>query len=693
MTESTSTLSLGAVIASQFKVEKKLGQGGMGTVFLAEQIDMGRKVVVKVLNPELTTGNQVAVERFRREAQAVARLNHPNIVQIFVFGHTDDHQLYIAMEYVDGRDLGHWIEDGAMPQPRALRILDQVCAALIEAHSAGIVHRDLKPENIMLTNRHGNPDYVKVLDFGIAKLHDSGDQPSLTQAGTVFGTPRYMAPEQARGQVADARADIYALGLIMHEMLAGHHPFKANTAIEYLLQHVNEPVQLLTESHPELAITPRIDALVMRCLEKEPDDRYQSVAELQREVRLALRDFSEASRGYPSSSPEAPAKHRPVPPPRKASDMRPTQTAPGVAAPLARKGMPLWGWVSLGVGLAGGIVAVIIVATAKKDVATPMAPTDPLAIVAPTVTADSDQPPGLQRQLAEAKSILAKHPKFADMAVAAMKGEAGDAEVERIMGSLTAEELTQLQKLNGLDGGDDAAAMGAELGKMMQDLGKARFAVENALEVDNAGGAPLVAPASTLKPGKAIDGFPVPEGANPTISTPQAELFEIQANPRDIMAFYKGQLQGRYPLEEIPNGLSIKSQESPFSFITLSPNGDAFYLSLSRNVMAPETGKASRTNPAGETVFGVDIPGDMSVIMRSEMAIVLRSRRPLAEVCTYFTDRYGRLEKVMVISDFEAATPTCVVANSGGPHPWQAISILPDPQAKGAVMISIAKTY
>ncbi|HRE92345.1 MAG TPA: serine/threonine-protein kinase, partial [Myxococcota bacterium] len=290
------TALVGQVLASQFRILKKLGQGGMGAVFLAEQLEMERKVVVKVLHEEVSAQNPIIIERFKREAKAVAQLNHPNIVQVFVFGHADNGQLYLAMEYIEGRDLGSELGHGVLAQPRALKILDQVCAALIEAHGAGIVHRDLKPENIMLAQRHGNPDYVKVLDFGIAKLHDSGDsKPALTQQGTVFGTPRYMSPEQVRGQPVDARSDLYALGLILYEMVCGRHPFEAVTTIDYLMKHVNEPVPVPSVVFSELEISPRIEALVLKCLEKDPALRYQSAAELQRDVRLARR-ISEIAR-------------------------------------------------------------------------------------------------------------------------------------------------------------------------------------------------------------------------------------------------------------------------------------------------------------------------------------------------------------------------------------------------------------
>lgn len=343
------TALVGQVIASQFRILKKLGQGGMGAVYLAEQLEMERKVVVKVLHEDVSAQSPVIIERFKREAKAVAQLNHPNIVQVFVFGHADNGQLYLAMEYIEGRDLGSELGHGVLAQPRALKILDQVCAALIEAHGAGIVHRDLKPENIMLAQRHGNPDYVKVLDFGIAKLHDAGDsKPALTQQGSVFGTPRYMSPEQVRGQTVDARSDLYALGLILYEMVCGRHPFEAVTTIDYLMKHVNEPVPVPSVEFANLEIAPRIEALVLKCLEKDPARRYQSAAELQRDVRLALRDFSEAVRGYPTGG-------EPMQAPPSAPSAR-----PGSPATANKKGMPAWVWAVLGLVLVGGIVGLVL---------------------------------------------------------------------------------------------------------------------------------------------------------------------------------------------------------------------------------------------------------------------------------------------------------------------------------------------
>jgi tRNA A-37 threonylcarbamoyl transferase component Bud32 len=318
----------GQVIASQFRIERLLGEGGMGAVYLAKQLEMNRHVVVKVAHPACV-GQPMFEERFKREAQVVAQLNHPNIVQVHAFGRTEKGQLFLAMEFVPGQTLTRLLAaEGRLTEARALRIMDQVCDALVEAHSLGLVHRDLKPENIMLTGRHGTSDYVKVLDFGIAKIMgDTGQR--LTKTGAIFGTPQYMSPEQARGVAVDHRTDIYSLGIILYELLAGILPFSAATTVEYLLCQINELPQSPTRKIADLDILPRTEAVVMRCLAKAPEDRFQSVAELQRELRLCLRDRPAAG-PLPTPEPQTPAVaptgpvRRPKPP--KTPKPRPTPT-------------------------------------------------------------------------------------------------------------------------------------------------------------------------------------------------------------------------------------------------------------------------------------------------------------------------------------------------------------------------------
>ncbi len=280
---------IGSTVGGRFVIEKKLGAGGMGAVYKARQADLGREVAVKVLLEELTS-NDTQARRFTVEALAVSRLKHPNTIQIFDFGKSEQGRLYIAMELLEGETLNDRIRTlRRMPVRMALRILAQVAAALDEAHGKGIIHRDLKPENIFLVRVGEDPDFVKVLDFGVAKLRDGvGDgQGTLTKAGSIFGTPRYMSPEQASARPVDARSDLYSLGIILYEMLAGSPPFDSETPLTLLLAHVNTPVPPLITRDPGLIVPREVEQLVSDLLEKQPAKRPESAAAL-RDRCLAL---------------------------------------------------------------------------------------------------------------------------------------------------------------------------------------------------------------------------------------------------------------------------------------------------------------------------------------------------------------------------------------------------------------------
>ena len=216
-------LDVGSEVDGRYRIIELIGEGGMGKVYLAEHVEIGKRVALKVLHPSYSRMPDL-VERFRREARAASKIGHPNIVDVTDFGATADGSVYFVMEYLEGVELGSVIErEGALDVARALRITGQICRALSAAHREGIIHRDLKPENIFLITRDGEADVVKVLDFGIAKTTEAeaARERRLTSPGMAMGTPEYMAPEQAAGRPADARTDIYSLGAIMYEMVTG----------------------------------------------------------------------------------------------------------------------------------------------------------------------------------------------------------------------------------------------------------------------------------------------------------------------------------------------------------------------------------------------------------------------------------------------------------------------------------------
>ncbi len=271
---------IGQMVGGRFLVLKKIGSGGMGSVYRARQEGMDRDVAIKVLLGDLKN-NDTVLRRFTLEALAVSRLRHPNTIQIFDYGQTADGNPYIAMELLEGLTLYDLLrKERPLPIRRALRVMAQVAQSLAEAHGKEIVHRDLKPENIFLVNVSDNPDYVKVLDFGVAKLRDhKSEAGTLTQAGSIFGTPRYMSPEQCSAQPVDARSDLYTLGVILYEMVTGNAPFVGDQALQLLLAHVNEAPVPPSKATEKQVIPAEVEDLVLQLLEKRPEMRVQSAGD------------------------------------------------------------------------------------------------------------------------------------------------------------------------------------------------------------------------------------------------------------------------------------------------------------------------------------------------------------------------------------------------------------------------------
>ena len=277
---------VGQMVAGRFKVEELIGQGGMGKVYRARHLALDRLICLKMLKPALLE-DPTLVGRFEREAKAASRLNHPNGIQILDFGRDTDGGLFIAMEYVQGKDLRIVLRDEwPLEEARLCNIMSQVLSALGEAHAHNVIHRDLKPENIMVEQRRDQLDFVKVLDFGIAKILDS-DMPGLTRADVVCGTPQYMAPEQATGSSLDQRCDLYAVGVILYQMATGHLPFDGQNSMEVLTKHVNEPPVPPRTRQPDAPISEAMESLILRALEKEPALRPQTAEEF-RQLLLAV---------------------------------------------------------------------------------------------------------------------------------------------------------------------------------------------------------------------------------------------------------------------------------------------------------------------------------------------------------------------------------------------------------------------
>ncbi|SEU19746.1 serine/threonine-protein kinase [Stigmatella erecta] len=314
---------IGKTLAKKYRVEALIGEGGMGKVYRSRQLVLDKPVVLKVLRQSLLSDERT-VARFQREAKAASRLNHPNSISILDFGQAEDGALFIAMEFVPGEDLHQLlVREWPLPEARVIRLVSQVLSALSDAHGAGVIHRDLKPENIMVEQRRNETDFVKVLDFGIAKITDSSgeDGPALTRAGFVCGTPEYMSPEQARGASLDHRSDLYAVGVLLYQLVTGLLPFESDSAVGFATKHLTEEPPPPSKRRPEARISVGMERLILRALSKDPDDRPANAEAFKAELHaLEIRERRRAE----------PAPRRPA--------AAPAPMASPVLAPLPRRG-------------------------------------------------------------------------------------------------------------------------------------------------------------------------------------------------------------------------------------------------------------------------------------------------------------------------------------------------------------------
>ncbi len=272
---------IGRTIADRYQIVELIGRGGMGVVYRVEHTRIAKAMAMKLLHGELARDKEV-VRRFRREAEAVSKLDHQNTVQVFDFGRAEG-MTYLVMELLPGKDLGAILQhEGTISFARMAHIAVQICASVQQAHDRGIVHRDLKPENVRVMSRRDDPDFVKVLDFGLAKLRESEEtaRASITREGFLVGTPYYMAPEHIRGEPVDARTDIYALGALMYKAVVGVPPFWATTPVAVLTKHLNDPLVPPTKRSQRQDLPKIADTILGKALEKSPADRYQSMSEL-----------------------------------------------------------------------------------------------------------------------------------------------------------------------------------------------------------------------------------------------------------------------------------------------------------------------------------------------------------------------------------------------------------------------------
>jgi eukaryotic-like serine/threonine-protein kinase len=324
---------VGKVIDGRYEIQQRVGEGGMGVVYRARQMSIDRVIALKMLNQQMA-GDQQWVQRFYNEAKACSRLQHPNTIRMFDFGQTQDGRLFMTMEFLDGVSLRDALARGPIAPQRVIKILIQCCASLAEAHSIGIIHRDIKPDNVFLLNMAGSPDFVKLLDFSVAKLLE-GDR-MKTQAGVVFGTPQYMSPEQGRGLPLDARSDLYALGILAFEMLTGNVPYNDDNPMTVIQMHLHGQVPPMQETIPY-----SVQQVVRRAMEKDPARRYQSAGEMMQHCQQVFAELNQGgvSVGGGGVPRTMIAGMTPGAPPMGAPGMPPGMGGPPLSGPPGGGGM------------------------------------------------------------------------------------------------------------------------------------------------------------------------------------------------------------------------------------------------------------------------------------------------------------------------------------------------------------------
>jgi|688.fasta_scaffold245448_2 serine/threonine protein kinase len=290
-------LLVGARVANRYYVLSILGHGGMSVVYKAKL--MGKNSRIVALKTLRTQGlnDELIVKRFQREAELLSKLNHPRIVQVYDYGTTLRGQPYFVMDYLTGINLADLLKyQGPLAVEKFRDIFSQVCGAVDHAHRCGVIHRDLKPGNIMLCNFNGQSDFVKVVDFGIARFEEEAQR--LTRLGEVWGSPIYMSPEQCMGAPLDARSDIYSIGVVMYEALTGQVPFLGRNYVDTMTQQISSPPRSMSEVRPDLNLPAKVDQIVLRALAKEPDTRYQTMAELRDDIEKSMSRPLKMERSY-----------------------------------------------------------------------------------------------------------------------------------------------------------------------------------------------------------------------------------------------------------------------------------------------------------------------------------------------------------------------------------------------------------